>query len=183
LASAITRLRNKPKPEGHTSMNKDNDDKDNAIDDVDDFENKEEQLHKQRIKSAAHFQLAKICEAQAAKFNKTISRGAIASLNNVLVDLAELMAKDLEMFARHAKRTTVRSDDVLLVARKVPSVLNHLKSINDEVVEQKQKKRKKKLPLVRKTLKKREKRTKMKSKTDNGEWSIQGDSNIYQITN
>lgn len=42
------------------------------------------------------------------------------------------MALDLESFSRHAKRTTVQTDDVLLLARRNADLHNIIKDFVDE---------------------------------------------------
>ncbi|XP_059722857.1 centromere protein S isoform X3 [Haemorhous mexicanus] len=59
----------------------------------------------------------------------------------------EIFAKDLEMFARHAKRTTVTTEDVKLLARRSNSLLKYITQKSEELassnMEQKEKKKKK----------------------------------------
>nr|XP_058160434.1 centromere protein S isoform X2 [Dasypus novemcinctus] len=59
----------------------------------------------------------------------------------------ENFAKDLEMFARHAKRSTINTEDVKLLARRSNSLLKHITEKNEEIaqfnLERKAKKKKK----------------------------------------
>ena len=43
---------------------------------------------------------------------------------------ATIFCTDLELFSKHAKRKTILMEDVLLLARKSPQLLEHLRSIN-----------------------------------------------------
>lgn len=59
----------------------------------------------------------------------------------------ENFAKDLEMFARHAKRSTINTEDVKLLARRSNSLLKYITEKNEEIaqfnLERKAKKKKK----------------------------------------
>ncbi|XP_053256897.1 centromere protein S isoform X2 [Podarcis raffonei] len=59
----------------------------------------------------------------------------------------ELFAKDLEMFARHAKRSTVNLEDVKLLARRSKSLLKYITEKSEEIalnsLEEKEKRKKK----------------------------------------
>ncbi|XP_074190179.1 centromere protein S isoform X3 [Rhinolophus sinicus] len=59
----------------------------------------------------------------------------------------ENFAKDLEMFARHAKRSTINTEDVKLLARRSNSLLRYITEKNEEIaqfnLERKAKKKKK----------------------------------------
>ncbi|XP_045854432.1 centromere protein S isoform X1 [Meles meles] len=59
----------------------------------------------------------------------------------------QTFAKDLEMFARHAKRSTINTEDVKLLARRSNSLLKYITEKNEELAqfntEQKAKKKKK----------------------------------------
>ncbi|KFW88508.1 Centromere protein S, partial [Manacus vitellinus] len=59
----------------------------------------------------------------------------------------ETFARDLEMFARHAKRSTINTEDVKLLARRSSSLLKYITQKSDELassnLEQKEKKKKK----------------------------------------
>ncbi|ERE81948.1 centromere protein S-like protein [Cricetulus griseus] len=47
----------------------------------------------------------------------------------------ENFAKDLEMFARHAKRSTVTTEDVKLLARRSNSLLKYITEKNEEIAQ------------------------------------------------
>ena len=53
------------------------------------------------------------------------------------------MARDLEAFSAHAKRTTINPSDVRLVARRQPSMQTRLDELTTSLEENKKKKRKK----------------------------------------
>ncbi|KAI9243724.1 kinetochore component CENP-S-domain-containing protein [Phascolomyces articulosus] len=63
-----------------------------------------------------------IAEQEAAKIGKTVSNEFVASLADVVYKQAEIMATDLESFARHGKRSTISMEDVKLCARRNESL-------------------------------------------------------------
>lgn len=52
-----------------------------------------------------------------------------------LSPLSENFAKDLEMFARHAKRSTITTDDVKLLSRRSNSLLKYITEKNEEITQ------------------------------------------------
>ncbi|XP_005724602.1 centromere protein S isoform X2 [Pundamilia nyererei] len=48
----------------------------------------------------------------------------------------DIFAKDLEAFARHAKRSTVSVDDVKLVARRSTALSIHIQNKSDELTQE-----------------------------------------------
>ncbi|GBG30855.1 CDK5 and ABL1 enzyme substrate 1 [Hondaea fermentalgiana] len=76
----------------------------------------------------------KACKKTADdQLNKVkISRGAVQTIAKVVMEVAGVVAEDLFMFATHAKRTAISSDDVKLCARKSPSLLKALEKYETE---------------------------------------------------
>lgn len=87
------------------------------------------------VRAALHLAVGRICRAEDASGSEgateeeggggagpasfATSDGAIAALTDLTFHYAStLLANDLAAFARHAKRQTVKTDDVLLAARK-----------------------------------------------------------------
>lgn len=75
------------------------------------------------------------------------SKQAVAAIAEITFRQCENFARDLEMFARHAKRSTVNSEDVKLLARRSNSLLKYITQKSEELtsnnMEQKEKKKKK----------------------------------------
>eukprot|EP00794_Sanderia_malayensis_P015178 gene15178-16740_t len=71
----------------------------------------------------------------------------IAALTETVWKQMEIFSKDLEDFARHAKRRTILPDDVKLLARRSPVVVSHLCEFHEDMVCQVSKKRAKKQKL------------------------------------
>mmetsp|Transcript_5543 Transcript_5543/g.7761 ORF Transcript_5543/g.7761 Transcript_5543/m.7761 type:complete len:252 (+) Transcript_5543:1-756(+) len=85
---------------------------------------------KQKLKAAMHYYVGKMAEYNQTSRNipnhMTISKQTIASLNELVCSIAENLGRDVESFARHAKRSMVNTDDVKLCARRNPTILAKL---------------------------------------------------------
>ncbi|CAB3984431.1 centromere S-like [Paramuricea clavata] len=96
------------------------------------FENLE---NKQRLKAALHYTVGKICEEIGEEASLRYSKHFIAALTETTFKQIDSFATDLELFAKHAKRTVINSDDVVLLSRR-SSVLNqHMKERSQELNE------------------------------------------------
>ncbi|KFP26432.1 Centromere protein S, partial [Colius striatus] len=101
----------------------------------------------QRLKAAVHYTVGCLCQEVAEDKDMQFSKQAIAAVSEITFRQCETFAKDLEMFARHAKRSTITTDDVKLLARRSNSLLNYITQKSEEItsnnMEQKEKKKKK----------------------------------------
>ncbi|XP_070615429.1 centromere protein S isoform X2 [Erythrolamprus reginae] len=75
-----------------------------------------------RLKAAFHYTVACLCEEVAEDKNIQFSRQTIAAISEITFRQCEIFAKDLEMFAKHGKRSTVNVEDVKLLARRSNSL-------------------------------------------------------------
>jgi centromere protein S len=83
-----------------------------------------------RLEAAHHFVVGRLAaEVVEDKFRVTFSPPALAAVANLSLHYIQESAEDLEAFAKHAKRSSVQSDDVRLLARKNPGLENHLDAI------------------------------------------------------
>ncbi|EPQ12208.1 Centromere protein S [Myotis brandtii] len=99
---------------------------------------------KKRLKAAVHYTVGCLCEEVASDKEVQLSRQTIAAISEVTFRQCESFAKDLEMFARHAKRSTINTEDVKLLARRSNSLLKYITEKSEEFnVERKTKKKKK----------------------------------------
>ncbi|XP_028369555.1 centromere protein S-like [Phyllostomus discolor] len=103
--------------------------------------------HQQRLKAAVHYTVGCLCSEAAADTQVQLSRQAVAAIAEVTFRQCENFAKDLEMFARHARRSTINTEDVKLLARRSNSLLKYITEKNEEIAqlntERKTKKKKK----------------------------------------
>ncbi|XP_034294753.1 centromere protein S isoform X3 [Pantherophis guttatus] len=101
----------------------------------------------QRLKAAFHYTVACLCQEVAEDKNIQFSRQTIAAISEITFRQCEFFAKDLEMFAKHGKRSTVNVEDVKLLARRSNSLLKYITQKSDELslnnLEQKERKKKK----------------------------------------
>ncbi|KAL7976209.1 hypothetical protein Chor_008306 [Crotalus horridus] len=105
------------------------------------------ETEEQRLKAAFHYTVACLCEEVAEDKNIKFSRQTIAAISEITFRQCEIFAKDLEMFAKHGKRSTINVEDVKLLARRSNSLLRYITQKSDELslnnLEQKEKKKKK----------------------------------------
>ncbi|XP_006001358.1 centromere protein S [Latimeria chalumnae] len=106
----------------------------------------EEELfaYTQRLKAAVHYSVGCLCEEVAEDGEVQFNKQTIAAIAETTFRQCENFAKDLQMFARHAKRSTVNTDDVKLLARRSKSLLKYISEKHEELVSNNQEKKKKK---------------------------------------
>ncbi|KAM8927197.1 centromere protein S [Pelodytes ibericus] len=112
-------------------------------------ESPEEQLsHVQMLKAAVHYTVGCLCQEVSADKEMQFSKQAMAAISEITFRQCETFAKDLEMFARHAKRTTINIEDVKLLSRRSRSLYAHICQCGDDIastcLEQKELKKRKK---------------------------------------
>ncbi|KAF7711523.1 centromere protein S [Silurus meridionalis] len=93
----------------------------------------EQEAYTQRLKAAVHYTVSKICQSTAAECEKEMSRQAVAAIAETTFRQCEIFAKDLEAFARHAKRHTINVDDVKLLARRSTALSSHIQQKSEEL--------------------------------------------------
>ncbi|XP_045155214.1 centromere protein S isoform X2 [Echinops telfairi] len=107
----------------------------------------QQRLTDQQLKAAVHYTVGRLCKEVAADKEMQFSKQTVAAISEVTFRQCDNFAKDLELFARHAKRSTINTDDVKLLARRSSSLLKYITEKNEEIaqvnLEQKAKKKKK----------------------------------------
>ncbi|XP_012577607.1 PREDICTED: centromere protein S isoform X2 [Condylura cristata] len=78
--------------------------------------------YQQRLRAAVHYTVGCLCERVAADRQVQFSKQTVAAISEVTFRQCENFAKDLEMFARHARRSTINTEDVKLLARRSSSL-------------------------------------------------------------
>ncbi|KZL76693.1 apoptosis-inducing TAF9-like domain 1 family [Colletotrichum tofieldiae] len=99
---------------------------------------------RERLKAALWFAVGKIVDEESIKQGCNATPQFIGALTEMVWAQIESVAGDLESFSRHARRTTVSTDDVVLLARKNPDLLDIVRGFVDEKKADKQKKGKNK---------------------------------------
>uniref|UniRef100_UPI00358E1CF7 centromere protein S-like isoform X4 n=1 Tax=Myxine glutinosa TaxID=7769 RepID=UPI00358E1CF7 len=86
-----------------------------------------------RLRAAMHFTVGKLCEKVANDEHVSFSKQAVAAIAETTFRQCELFTRDVEMFAKHAKRTTVNCDDVKLLSRRSKSLHNFISKRSEEL--------------------------------------------------
>ncbi|CAJ0939325.1 unnamed protein product [Ranitomeya imitator] len=107
-------------------------------------EDEERGLQNKPLRAAVHYTVGGLCQETAEEKHVTFSKQAVAAISEITFRQCETFAKDLEMFARHAKRSTINMDDVKLLCRRSRSLLNHISTFSDEIAANNQKAKRKK---------------------------------------
>ncbi|CAJ1050585.1 centromere protein S [Xyrichtys novacula] len=97
----------------------------------------------QRLKAAVHFTAGRLCQKVGEEHRRSFSRQVIAAIAETAFRQSDIFARDLEAFARHAKRSTVSPDDVKLLARRSTALSIYIQNKSEEL-NQEQKNLKKK---------------------------------------
>ncbi|KAM4885817.1 centromere protein S [Sylvia borin] len=98
----------------------------------------------QRLKAAVHYTVGCLCREVEEDKDVQFSKQSIAAIAEITFRQCEIFAKDLEMFARHAKRTTVTTEDVKLLSRRSNSLLKYITQKSEELASSNMEKKKKK---------------------------------------
>ncbi|KAG5452993.1 Centromere protein S [Clonorchis sinensis] len=78
---------------------------------------------RQEHKAELHYKCTKIAEEVAKAQNCTIDLDIVCLATELLFRFYQVLATDLETFAKHAKRTTINMDDVLCFVRRNPQLV------------------------------------------------------------
>ncbi|XP_078094809.1 centromere protein S [Mustelus asterias] len=103
-----------------------------------------EAAQSERFRAAVHYTVGCLCQEVGEDKEIEFSKQTIAAIAETTFRQCENFATDLELFAKHGKRTTVNTDDVKLLARRSKALLtfitekcNDLASSNAEQKEKK----------------------------------------------
>ncbi|GFR60154.1 centromere protein S [Elysia marginata] len=98
-----------------------------------------DQLEKeQQLKAGMYFTMKQISREVQEEMEVSISPQVLATLSESLAQQVQCYAVDLENFAKHAKRTNISVEDVRLLGRRNPGLLQHLNSLIEEQAAQKE---------------------------------------------
>ncbi|KAH8908712.1 hypothetical protein BR93DRAFT_925804 [Coniochaeta sp. PMI_546] len=87
---------------------------------------------RERLKAALWFAIGKMVDEESIKRNRNATPQFIGSLTELVMAQIEAVATDLESFSRHAGRTTINTDDVLLLARRNEDLHGIIKDFVDQ---------------------------------------------------
>ncbi|KAI6351252.1 hypothetical protein MCOR25_010050 [Pyricularia grisea] len=102
----------------------------------------EEEDTRERLKAALWFAVGKIVDEETMKKQRNATPQFIGALTDMVFTQIENVAKDLESFSSHAGRSTITTDDVLLLARRNEDLHNIIKQEVDQQKANKAKARK-----------------------------------------
>lgn len=91
------------------------------------------QNDRERLKSALWYAIGQIVDEESLKRSRNATPQYIGALTEMVWTQLENVAVDLETFCNHAGRTTVTTDDVLLLARKNPELHQIMKAYVDGI--------------------------------------------------
>ncbi|XP_023143198.1 centromere protein S isoform X2 [Amphiprion ocellaris] len=90
----------------------------------------------QRLKAAVHYTVGRLCQKIGEDHRREFSRQVIAAIAETTFRQCDVFAKDLEAFARHAKRSTVNAEDVKLVARRSTALSIYIQNKSEELTQE-----------------------------------------------
>ncbi|SPQ21825.1 5717c0a8-2e49-4c3b-b204-a7eaf5d7462e [Thermothielavioides terrestris] len=85
----------------------------------------------ERLKAALWYAVGKIVDEESLARNRNATPQFIGALTDMVWHQIETVATDLESFSRHAGRTTITTDDVLLLARRNQDLYSVIKDTVD----------------------------------------------------
>ncbi|XP_038677884.1 centromere protein S [Scyliorhinus canicula] len=89
-------------------------------------QNQTEAALSQRLRAAVHYTVGHLCQEVGEDKKIKFSKQTIAAIAETTFRQCENFATDLEIFAKHGKRTTVNTDDAKLLARRSKALLNFI---------------------------------------------------------
>ncbi|KAI2623431.1 kinetochore component CENP-S-domain-containing protein [Xylaria nigripes] len=87
---------------------------------------------REKLKAALWFAVAKVVEQETSRRKHDATPQFTAALTELVWAQIENVAIDLESFSRHAGRSTITTDDVLLLARRNEHLHNIMKDFIDK---------------------------------------------------
>ncbi|CAM1508382.1 Fc.00g052300.m01.CDS01 [Cosmosporella sp. VM-42] len=93
---------------------------------------------RERLKAALWYAVGQLVDEESLRRNRNATPQFIGALTEMVWTQMENVATDLESFSNHAGRTTVTTDDVLLLARKNPDLHQIMKEFVDHTKAEKE---------------------------------------------
>ncbi|KAL2044213.1 hypothetical protein N7G274_002918 [Stereocaulon virgatum] len=92
----------------------------------------EDQALDERLKSALWFSIGKIVDEETLKLGVNATAQFIGALTEMVWAQIENVSTDLENFAKHARRSTISTEDVMLLSRRNEGLEAVLKAYVDK---------------------------------------------------
>lgn len=83
------------------------------------------------MRSALAHAVGELCEQERGEKGLAMEPSAVATLAYVVENYVKVLAVDLPAFARHAKRSTIQVEDVLLMTRHSPDLADKMNDFVD----------------------------------------------------
>ena len=96
-----------------------------------------EEEGEEEIREAFMHHTKKIAEEQSTKSGMRISVTVVAAVADVAMSFAGLVARDAELFSKHAKRARISVEDVKLCARRNESLLSQISDFSQSLIDSK----------------------------------------------
>ncbi|KAH6987454.1 kinetochore component CENP-S-domain-containing protein [Ilyonectria robusta] len=93
---------------------------------------------RERLKAALWYAIGQMVDEESLKRNRNATPQFIGALTELVWTQIENVGTDLESFSNHAGRSTVTTDDVLLLARKNPDLHQIMKEFVDQTKAEKE---------------------------------------------
>ncbi|KAK7413464.1 MHF histone-fold complex component [Neonectria punicea] len=93
---------------------------------------------RERLKAALWYAIGQMVDEESLKRNRNATPQFIGALTELVWTQIENVATDLESFSNHAGRSTITTDDVLLLARKNPDLHQIMKEFVDQAKAEKE---------------------------------------------
>ncbi|UJR14136.1 hypothetical protein I4U23_001130 [Adineta vaga] len=82
-----------------------------------------------RLKATLHAACGKICEQLQTQSNVTVDKQVVAAIGDITFEQIGTFCQDLDAFAKHGKRSTINADDVRLLCRRNPNLLDKIDDV------------------------------------------------------
>ncbi|PBP24870.1 apoptosis-inducing TAF9-like domain 1 family protein [Diplocarpon rosae] len=73
---------------------------------------------REKLKASLWFSIGKLIDEECRRLNATATPQFVGAMTEMVWAQIETVSTDLESFSRHASRTTITTDDVLLITRR-----------------------------------------------------------------
>lgn len=104
----------------------------------------EELQHQQRLKAALHYTTMKLCQRQFSELEVVCTKQLVASISETAWKQCQKFSEDMELFAKHAKRTHVNAEDIKMLTRRSTKLHRYISDAHEKLNESKPAKKTKK---------------------------------------